>query len=525
MYLNNKIIVGKNEETELSILLNKANRHGIITGASGSGKTITLKVLAESFSDAGVPVFLADVKGDLAGMCMPGENNENIQSRLNKMGIDYFPFKYYPTCFWDVYGQSGHPVRTTVSNIGYQLLSTMLGLTEAQSGVLAIAFKVARDNEWDLIDLKDLRLLLQYIGDNRKEYTLEYGNITAQSVGAIQRSILVLQEQGGDYFFGIPDMDIHDFIKFDANDGRGQINILHAVELFQKPALYASFLLWLLNELFATLPEVGDLDKPKIIFCFDEAHLLFEEMPDYMIKQVIQAVKLIRSKGIGIYFISQSPSDIPDEILAQLGNKIQHTLRAYTPAEQKSVKAAAQSFRTNPKFNTEQAIMELGTGEALISFINENGEPTVVEKATVLPPQSKMGTIEDYQREQVIRSSRFYGKYDELEESESAFEIVSEIKQQEEDEKQAILEQKEEEKRLKAEEKIRIQEEKEETRRLKEVERQRKEEERLIEKKKKEEERALKNSVGYKLGKKVTNKAVDKAINKGLNSVFKSLFK
>ena len=525
MYLNNKIIVGKTEDKELSILLNKANRHGIITGASGSGKTITLKVLAESFSDAGVPVFLADVKGDLAGMCFPGENNENIQNRLNKMGIENFPFKNFPTCFWDVYGEYGHPIRTTVNNIGYQLLSTMLGLTEAQEGILAIAFKIARDNDWDLIDLKDLRLLLQYIGDNRKDYTLEYGNVTVQSVGAIQRSILVLQEQGGDYFFGQPEMDIHDFIKFDANDGRGQINILHAVELFQKPALYASFLLWLINELYANLPEVGDVEKPKIVFCFDEAHLLFEEMPDYMVKTVIQAVKLIRSKGIGIYFISQSPSDIPNEILAQLGNKIQHTLRAYTPAEQKSVKAAAQSFRTNPNFDTEQAIMSLGTGEALISFIDENGEPGVVEKATVLPPQSKMGTIEDYQREQIIRTSRFFGKYDELIDNESAFEVVSEIKQQEEDEKQAIIEQKEEEKRLKAEEKARLEEEKIEARKLKEEERKKKEEERLLEKKKKEEERERKNSVGYKLGKKVTNKAVDKAINKGLNTVFKSLFK
>lgn len=543
MYLNNKIIVGKSDTNEVSILLDKANRHGIITGASGSGKTITLKVLAESFSDAGVPVFLADVKGDLAGMCTPGENNENIQNRLNNMGIQYYDFKKYPTCFWDVYGKNGHPIRTTVNNIGYQLLSNMLGLTEAQEGVLAIAFKIANDKNIKLDDLKDLRILLQYVGDNRKDYTLEYGNITLQSVGAIQRSILVLQEQGGDYFFGKPSMEITDFIKYDAQDGRGKINILHAVELFQKPNLYASFLLWLLTELFNKLPEVGDLAKPKIIFCFDEAHLLFEQMPDYMIRHVTQIVKLIRSKGIGLYFISQCPTDVPNDILSQLGNRIQHTLRAYTPAEQKNVKAAAQAFRINPNINTEEAIMSLGTGEALVSFQNEFGEPSMVEKATILPPQSKMGTIDDYTRQTVIASSQFYGKYDTLIDDESAYEIISDIKYQQEQDELAEQERKEEEKRekeekkaeeqrlkeeeklAKAEEKQRKEEEKELLRQQKEEERKKKEEERALEKKKKEEEKARKNSVGYKLGKKVTNKAVDKAINKGLNSVFKNLFK
>lgn len=453
MYLNNKIIVGKNDIIEENILLNKANRHGLITGASGSGKTITLKVIAESFSDAGVPVFLADVKGDLAGMCVEGTNNEKLAERITKLNIPDFNFKSFPTHFWDVYGEYGHPIRTTVNNIGYQLLSRMLGLTEAQEGVLAIVFKIANDNNWELIDLKDLRLILQYVGDNRKDYTLEYGNVTLQSIGAIQRNILVLQEQGGDFFFGEPSINITDFIRFDSNDGRGYINVLHAVKLFQKPNLYATFLLWLLNELYTKLPEVGDLDKPKIIFCFDEAHLLFEEMPDYMIKQVIQVVKLIRSKGIGLYFISQSPKDIPDEVLSQLGNRVQHALRAYTPAEQKVIKAAASAFRTNPNINTEEAILSLGTGEALISFVNNDGEPEIVNKVTILPPQSSMGTIDDITRKQIIDKSLFKGKYDELIERESAFEKLNATIEAEQKEKELEIEEKEKEKLAKQQQK------------------------------------------------------------------------
>ena len=322
----------------------------------------------------------------------------------------------------------------------------MLNLTEAQEGVLAIVFKIASDNNWELIDLKDLRLLLQYVGDNRKDYTLEYGNITLQSIGAIQRNILVLQEQGGDLFFGEPSINITDFIRFDSNDGRGYINILHAVKLFQKPNLYATFLLWLLNELYIKLPEVGDLDKPKIIFCFDEAHLLFEEMPDYMIKQVIQVVKLIRSKGIGLYFISQSPKDIPDEVLSQLGNRVQHALRAYTPAEQKVIKAAASAFRANPNINTEEAILSLGTGEALVSFLNDDGEPSIVNKVTILPPQSLMGTIDDITRNQIMDKSLFKGKYDTLIERESAFEKLNATIEAEKKEKELALEDKEKEK-------------------------------------------------------------------------------
>ena len=432
MFINNKILIGKNEKIELYMCLDKINRHGLITGSSGSGKTVTLKVMAESFSEAGIPVFMADVKGDLAGTCKSGIANEKINERLSKLNLqEIFEYKNFPVVFWDVFGNFGHPIRTTITDVGPIILSKMLGLTEAQSGVLSVAFKIAEDAELELIDLKDLRLLLQHIGDNRQEFTLSYGNISIQSIGGIQRNILILQEQGGDSFFGEPSIDINDFIKFSSETGYGNINILHAVELFKQPNLYSCFLLWLLTALNHNLPEVGDLEKPKLVFFIDEAHLLFDDMPKYMLTQITQIVKLIRSKGIGLYFISQTPNDIPDEIQAQLGNRVQHSLRAYTPAEQKIVKAVATSFRTNPLINTEEAIMSLGTGEALISFVNENGEPNIVEKATVLPPQSSMGTIDEITRQNVISNSRYNGKYDELIDRESAFEkIMAEIKKQ-----------------------------------------------------------------------------------------------
>ncbi len=506
MYMNNKIVVGKSEEKELSILLNKANRHGLITGASGSGKTVTLKVMAESFSDAGVPVFLADVKGDLAGTAMMGEANENITSRLQKLGIEGFEYKSFPVRFWDILGVSGHPIRTTLDSVGPDILSMMLGLSEAQEGMLAIVYKIAGDNGWKLDDIKDLRLLLQYVGENKNDFITKYGNITTQSIGVIQRCLLTLENQGADKFFGQPELDIHDFIGTDAN-GKGNINILHAVELFQSPDLYASFLLWLLTNLFNTMPEVGDLEKPKIVFFFDEAHLLFDNMPSYRLKQITQVVKLIRSRGIGLYFISQSPTDIPDEVIAQLGNRVQHTLRAYTPSEQKTVKVAADAFRTNPKFNTADAILALGTGEALISFQNENGEPEIVEKATILPPQSKMGVIDDITRNKVINSSPLAGKYDEAVERDSAYEELDQmIKEQ--------IEAKEAEKAAKQAEKDKIAQEKEAAKQQREAE-----------KKQREAERARKNSIEYKLGKKVVNSATNKVINKGLNAIFKNIFK
>ena len=530
MYIENKILIGKSSEKELFIVPNKSNRHGLITGASGSGKTITLKVMAESFSSMGVPVFLSDIKGDLAGTCMPGESNEKIQERLNNIGIEKFDFKGFPTVFWDVFGKFGHPIRTTLQSVGPTILSRMLGLNETQEGVLAIIFRIARENGYELIDLKDLRLLLQYVAENSKNYTISYGNIAAQSVGTIQRSLIMLEEQGGNNFFGEPAIDINDLIKVNSN-GYGNINILHCVELFKQPNLYACFLLWLLSTLNANLPEVGDLDKPKMVFFFDEAHLLFNELPSYMLTQVIQIVKLIRSKGIGLYFISQSPKDIPDEILGQLGNKVQHTLRAYTPAEQKIIKAVADSFRTNPSFNTEEAIMSLGTGEALISFINENGEPNIVEKGTILPPQSMMGAIDDSIRLMVIAKSEFNGKYDTVIDRVSAFEILSEeIQSKKETEEQEKIKAEQEKEQAKAEkemekankeaEKIRREEEKAAEKAEKEAEKQRKELE-------KEAEKARKNSWQYKVGKQMertTNAALNSAGRKVANELLKSIF-
>ena len=498
MYINDKILIGKNENYEACLLPKMANRHGLITGASGSGKTITLKVLAESFSNAGVPVFLADVKGDIGATALAGESSEALEERLNKLGIENFEYKNFPVRFWDIFGISGHPIRTTLDSVGPEILSMMLGLSEAQEGVLTIVFKIAQDNNWKLDDTKDLRLLLQYVGDNKNDFITKYGNITTQTVGVIQRCLLTLENQGADKFFGQPELDINDFIQ--TENGQGLINILHAVELFKSPDLYASFLLWLLTNLFNNMPEVGDLDKPKIVFFFDEAHLLFNGMPSYRLKQITQVVKLIRSRGIGLYFISQCPTDIPDEIIAQLGNRVQHTLRAYTPAEQRTVKAAADAFRTNPNFNTTEAILALGTGEALVSFQNEKGEPEVVEKVTILPPQSKMGTIDDITRNKIINTSSIVGKYDEAVERDSAYEELNSIIIQK-------LEEEEEIRQQELEEKERIKKQKEE------------------EKAKKEEEKARKNSLGYKVGKKVANKTLDKAINKGLNTIFKSIFK
>ena len=513
MYSEGKLLIGKNDKKEVCILPNMANRHGLISGASGTGKTITAKVMAESFSDLGVPVFLADVKGDIEGTALEGEMSEAIQKRVDKLKLDNFEVKGFPVRFWDLYGVNGHPIRTKVSSVGADILSIMLGLSEAQEGVLDIVFRIAKDEEMPLIDLKDLKLALQYVGDNRQNYITKYGNITTQSVGVIQRSLLALENQGADKFFGEPELDIHDFISVN-QDGKGIINILHAVELFRAPDLYASFMLWLLTDLFNTLPEVGDLDKPKIAFFFDEAHLLFSEMPSYRLKQVVQVVKLIRSRGIGLYFISQNPTDVPTEILGQLGNKVQHNLRAFTPAEQKVVKAAADGFRTNPEFDTQDAILNLGTGEALVSFQNEKGEPEVVEKVTILPPQSKMGVIDDMSRMKVINNSPLAGKYDETVDNYSAYEKISEVNEQKQAEKEEIERQKEEEKQAKIEEKEKLAFEKAE-------EKKRKEEEKAA----KEAEKARKNSIEYKLGKKVFNKATDKAINKGLNSLFKKFFK
>lgn len=420
MYKNGKLLIGKNEDYEAYLLPKMANRHGLITGASGSGKTITLKVMAESFSSAGVPVFLVDVKGDLSATSLAGEVNENISKRVDKLKLEDFETKFFPVTYLDVYGNNGHPVRTTVASVGSRLLAKMLNLSEAQEGVLTVAFKVAEDEGLELIDLNDLKSMLIYISGKKEEYSIKYGNITTQSVAAIQRNILVLESDGGDYFFGTPAFNIKDLIHYNENDGRGQINILDAVTLFKKPDLYATFLIWLLNEIYNTMPEVGDLPKPKLVMFIDEAHLLFNEMPNHLVKQIIQIVKLIRSKGVGLYFISQAPSDIPDEILSQLGNRVQHVLRSYTKSDEKNIKAAADSFRSNPKFKTVDVISSLSTGEALVSFQNENSEPEVVEKVTILPPQSRMGEIDSSIREKMITKSYLYNKYEQRVETDGA---------------------------------------------------------------------------------------------------------
>ena len=438
MYQEQKIwmaCAGAQNEKRLYLRPEMANRHGLIAGATGTGKTVTMKVMAESFSDMGVPVFFADVKGDLSGMCTPGEDNEGMQKRIKKFGMEGFTYKTYPTRFWDIWGETGHPVRITVSDMGPVLLSRLLGLTEIQSGVLNIVFRVADDQGLLLLDLKDLRAMLKFVGDNRAEFTTEYGNVSTASIGAIQRALLAFEEEGGQDFFGEPALDITDWMRTDIN-GRGYINILSATKLIQKPTVYATFMLWMLTELFERLPEVGDLPKPRMIFFFDEAHLLFADAPKALLQKIVQVVKLIRSKGVGIYFISQSPSDIPNDVLAQLSNRIQHALRAYTPAEQKALRATAQAFRVNPEFDTQTVLTELGVGEALVSFLDEQGVPTIVENAKILPPQSLMGPSDPSLVQSIVKSDEFDLKYRTAIDRESAYEILQKANQVLEEEKQ-----------------------------------------------------------------------------------------
>ncbi len=371
----------------------RANRHGIIAGASGTGKTVTLKVLAEGFSKAGVPVFMADVKGDVTGIAQAGDDTENIAKRVEKFGIQDWRLEGCPTRFWDMLGGEGIPVRITISDMGPELLARLLGLTDVQKGVLDIVFRVTDDQGMLLIDLKDLRAMLNYVAEHAKEYETTYGKVSSQSVGAILRLLIAVEDQGGDIFFGEPDLELADWIAVDGN-GQGYVNVLNAAKLINSPQIYAMFLLWMLSALFEELPEVGDADKPKLVFFFDEAHLLFNGMPKELLDKIVQVVKLIRSKGVGVYFITQSPSDIPDAVLAQLSNRIQHGLRAYTPAEQKAVRAAAKSFRENPAFDAQEKLQELGTGEALVSLLNEDGQPCVVEFAKILPPQCRMAAAD-----------------------------------------------------------------------------------------------------------------------------------
>jgi len=505
MLKDNKVFVGKGTE-EACILPGMANRHGLIAGATGTGKTITLKVMAESFSDMGVPVFLADVKGDLAG-CVKAGDFETISKRVSKLGIaeEDFPMKSYPVRFWDVYGEGGHPVRATVSDMGSSLLARLLDLTEVQTGVLAIVFRVADDNGWLLTDLKDLRAMVAYVSEHASELLNKYGSVSRQSAGAIQRALLQLEDAGGDVFFGEPDIELSDWMQCD-DKGRGFINIFHCAKLYRSPLLYSTFMLWLLAELFEELPEIGDPEKPKLVFFFDEAHLLFKDAPKALKTNVEQVVKLIRSKGVGVYFISQQPSDIPDPILAQLGNRVQHALRAYTPAEQKAIKAAAQTFRVNPEFDTEEAITELGTGEALVSFLDEKGRPGIVQRATILPPQSSMGAIDDDRRKAEIEADDVYGKYENTVDNESAYEIINGINIEVEQEKQKELEEKEAEKQRAAEEKQKAAEE-----RQKEKERKAKEKEAEAKKKK------VKNSAA--------GKAASAAVTQIGREVGRSLFR
>ncbi len=416
------ILVAKGEQ-ECFLLPKLANRHGLIAGATGTGKTVSIQVLAEKFSRMGVPVFMSDVKGDFSGISQAGSENPKIQERIEQLGLDDFEFTASPVTFWDVFGAQGHPMRATISDMGPLLLSRLLNLNDTQTGVLSLVFKIADDDGLLLIDLKDLRSMLKYVGDNAKEFQTEYGTVSTASVGAIRRGLLALEEQGGDQFFGAPALNLDDLIQNDSQ-GRGMINVLAADKLMHVPKLYSTFLLWLLAELFERLPEVGDLAKPKLIFFFDEAHLLFDQAPEALQEKIEQVVRLIRSKGVGVYFISQNPTDIPDTVLGQLGNRIQHALRAFNPRDQKAIKAAAQTFRSNPKLKVETAITELEVGEALVSFLDDKGTPGVVERAFICPPQGKIGAITPEQRQQIIQQSLVYGHYEKEVDRESAYELL-----------------------------------------------------------------------------------------------------
>jgi hypothetical protein len=406
---------------EIALLPNMANRHGLITGATGTGKTVTLQKMAESFASIGVPCFMADVKGDLSGIGAAGVASEKMLKRLESIGIRDFQPRANTAVFWDVFGEKGHPVRATVSDMGPLLLARLLNLNETQSGVLTLVFKIADDNGLLLLDIKDLRAMIQFVGDNARQFTTGYGNISTASIGAIQRGLLALEEQGGDKFFGEPMLDIADLMQTDTA-GRGVVNVLAADRLYNSPKLYSTFLLWMLSELFEQLPEVGDVEKPKLVFFFDEAHLLFSDAPAALLEKIEQVVRLIRSKGVGVYFVTQNPLDIPDTVLAQLGNRVQHALRAFTPRDQKAVKTAAETMRPNPAFDAAAAITELGVGEALISFLDEKGRPAQVERAFVIAPGSRLGVLTDAERQAAIRASTIYGHYEKVLDRESAYE-------------------------------------------------------------------------------------------------------
>ncbi|XIV32332.1 helicase HerA-like C-terminal domain-containing protein [Escherichia coli] len=421
--MSEPLLIARTPDTELFLLPGMANRHGLITGATGTGKTVTLQKLAESLSEIGVPVFIVDVKGDLTGIAQAGTASEKLLARLKNIGVNDWQPHANPVVVWDIFGEKGHPVRATVSDLGPLLLARLLNLNDVQSGVLDIIFRIADDQGLLLLDFKDLRAITQYIGDNAKSFQNQYGNISSASVGAIQRGLLSLEQQGAAHFFGEPMLDIKDWMRTDAN-GKGVINILSAEKLYQMPKLYAASLLWMLSELYEQLPEAGDLEKPKLVFFFDEAHLLFNDAPQVLLDKIEQVIRLIRSKGVGVWFVSQNPSDIPDNVLCQLGNRVQHALRTFTPKDQKAVKAAAQTMRVNPAFDTEKAIQELGTGEALISFLDAKGSPSVVERAMVIAPCSRMGPMTEDERNGLINHSPVYGKYEDDVDRESAYEML-----------------------------------------------------------------------------------------------------
>jgi DNA helicase HerA-like ATPase len=416
------LLIAKNDEQELFLLPQMANRHGLITGATGTGKTVTLQSLAESFSRIGVPVFMSDIKGDLSGIAKTGGDNAKVQARVEQLKLEGFAHRAFPVTFWDVEGKQGHPVRATVSDMGPLLLGRMLNLNDTQQGVLTLVFKIADDNGMLLLDFKDLRAMVQHVGENAKDFTTEYGNISTASIGAIQRGLLELSSQGAELFFGEPMLNIDDLMQTDK--GAGMVNILAADKLMQSPKVYSTLLLWLLSELYENLPEAGDLEKPKLVFFFDEAHLLFNDAPAALVDKVEQVVRLIRSKGVGVYFVTQNPMDVPDKILGQLGNRVQHALRAFSPRDQKAVRAAAETMRDNPKLDEAAIITELGVGEALVSMLDEKGRPHIVERAFIVPPQAQIGPITEAERKTIIQSSLLAGHYEKAIDRESAYEII-----------------------------------------------------------------------------------------------------
>lgn len=465
MYNEGKIWIGRSDNEKIFIYPKMANRHGMIAGATGTGKTVTLKVLAESFSDCGVPVFLADVKGDLAGMCRPGVQSEDMDERISRFGLseEGFNFGKYPTVFWDLYEKGGLPLRTTITEMGPLLLSRILGLNDTQTDILTVIFRIAddklkEDENMLLIDTKDLRSMLQYVTENARELSLKYGNLPTQSLGSITRAVMALEAQGADRFFGEPALNIKDWLTVNSDD-RGTIHILDCRELISNPKMYSTFLLWMLSELYETLPEAGDLDKPKMVFFFDEAHMLFDSATRALMDKIEQVVKLIRSKGVGIFFITQSPRDIPDPVLAQLGTKIQHALHAYTPTEQKAAKAAASSFRENPDLDTYEELTSLGIGQALVSVLDEEGIPTIVKKVNILPPRSKMGAIDDDIRMNEIDTCYLNAKYRDSVDRDSAYEFLERMRAQKEEELRSLEEEKARLKEEEAAEKARLKEE------------------------------------------------------------------